>query len=173
VFYIENWFWCSCLWCFLLLYVAQLMITMYTLLSLLLCGMHWSVCAFLMVCMFPPNKLPSAAWTRCWYVSFLQTVSPANSVSCDVLLLFLLLPVSKMCLVSALVCDFLQLSICCSAGWMECLVSLEWLQCHVWSGGAGQSTSVWWRCRGVCRWEQLPRKAGANTKLLYVWVSCE
>jgi hypothetical protein len=38
--------------------------------------MHWSVCAFLMVCMFPANKLPSAAWTRCWYVPFLQTCQP-------------------------------------------------------------------------------------------------
>jgi hypothetical protein len=79
----------------------------------------------------------------------------------------------KMCLVSALVRDLLQLLIYCSASWVECLVGLEWLQCHVWSGGADQSTSVWWRCRGVCRWEQLPREARANAKLFYVWVSCE
>lgn len=149
------------------------MTDMYTLLSLLLCVMHWSLCTFLMVCMLSPNKLPSAAWNRCWYVSFLHTVSPANSVSCDGLLLFLLLTVFKMCLVSALVRAFLQLSIYCSAGWVECLVSLEWLQCHMWSGEAGQSTSVWWRFRGVSRWEQLPREARGNAKLLYVWVSCE
>jgi hypothetical protein len=49
-------------------------------------------------------------------VCSIPPVSPANSVSCDGLLLFLLLPLFKMCLVSAFVCDFLQLSIYCSAG---------------------------------------------------------
>ena len=101
------------------------MTNMYTLLTVLPCVLHWSACAFLTVCTFPPNKLPSAAWIRCWYVPFLQTVLPANSVSCDGLLLFLLLPVFKMCLVSALVRDFLQLS--------SIVVPSEWSAWSAWS----------------------------------------
>ena len=92
-FYIENWFWCSCSWCFWLLYVAQLMTNIYTLLTVLLCVMHWSVCGFLMVCMFPPNKLPSAAWTQMLVCSiplnslpiqfcFLWWSSPVPASSC-------------------------------------------------------------------------------------------